>query len=183
MDLINPNKTFKQNLVHRPVVGRTIPLQLEDTVKDPLAKLAQGDKVLYKNPKSHELQRWTEAIFIKRISPNVFQIAIGSNVISAHKGQIQPKEGRQRRRNVALPPRRDTRRCTKRKSHDSFDDEEPFNGFDTSMEQPRPARSECHPTQLGFRMCEEPSEESTVNFPRRSSRLKKRSRQDEFVYD
>lgn len=165
------------------MLTKKIPLQLEDTLKDPLAKLAQGDKVLYRNPKLHELQRWTEAIFIKRISPNVFQIAIGSNVISAHKGQIRPKEGPRRRRNVALPPHGIARRGKKRQVDDSFDDEEPFYGFDTSMEQPPPARSECHPAQLELRICEKPSEENTVNFPRRSSRQKKRRRHNEFIYN
>lgn len=179
IDLINPNKTFKKHLVQRSVENPSSPIQPNDEREDALAKLAQGDKVLYKNHKLRELPRWTEATFVKQISPNVFQIAIGSNVISAHREQIRPKEGRRRRHNVALQYQEKQGRGTKRRVAESDEDEDPFRGFDISMEQPPPTRSEFHPACLKY----DSANERPVIVPRRSARLKKKIRCEEFDND
>ena len=155
LDLVNPKKSFKKQLVQpsqernveNTVSGqrsrRNLDIQPGSAVDDPFSNLVTGDKVYYRNNKITSTERWLEAIFIKKISTNIFQISLGSHLISAHKGQIRLAGQEGRRRKVVLRRMEtDGRRGTKRQRTNS-DDEPPCLGL-----SPSPARDEVHTRAL-----------------------------------
>lgn len=105
IDLMNPRKTCKQLATQNTDFNVTD--QNKENVdvsvtKDKFATLTAGDKVYYKNPNSKDIPKWIEAVFIKRISQNILQIAIGAHIISAHKGQVNLPRKAGLRRNVTF---------------------------------------------------------------------------------
>lgn len=85
LDLVNPKNGFKHQSTETSHSNDLMPIEpLEHENLDPFAKLAVGDKVYYRNFRDNEYQRWIESKYIKRISKNMFQIAIGSHPVSAH---------------------------------------------------------------------------------------------------
>lgn len=129
-------------------------------------------------------ERWLEAIFIKKISTNIFQISLGSHLISAHKGQNRLVRHDERQRRVALRKEEEpeARRGTKRRRLES-EDEPPFLGFPA----PPPLKNEIHPRVLNSDF---PSSKriattdpmSTQSELRRSSRIRKKKNDDMFVF-
>lgn len=147
---------------------------------DPFERLAIGDKVYYKNFRNNETQRWIEAKYIKRLSKTMFQIAIGSHPVSAHKGQLMVPARTERRR-VALQSV--SRRGTKRRWEDSEEDVEPPL-LNSSFEAPPPSRSEIHPDALlpSSMFNSTNSEQHDRPIIRRSARTKKKKIDSSFVY-
>ncbi|XP_055611719.1 uncharacterized protein K02A2.6-like isoform X1 [Uranotaenia lowii] len=202
LDLVNPQNDYKKQLLTREPVknndklveGETQlgPSQYELEKSDPLTNLIRGDKVLYKNPNDRKIERWLNATFIKRISRNVFQIALGAHVVSAHRGQIRVQKT-EPRRNVAFQSLEMGENVDegerilphasgpKRRREESEEEEEDFRGFSLSPTQPPPTRSELHPERI---LSPSAAGESCTSIPvvRKSSRRRKLLRQEDFVY-
>lgn len=198
LDLVNPKNNYKRHLAE--------PLELRDEnsiddVCDPYANLKLGDKVYYKNHNPKDIEKWINATFVKRISKNVLQIAIGSTLVSAHKGQVKIQNSQSgRRRHCTLhfsdseggnggtrtiPERADRSeihaRGTKRTFSEADDSADEFLGFEP--EQPMPASRELHPISLQpFQRPVQQLIRNESRTPRRSSRLKKKKHDDAFVY-
>lgn len=49
----------------------------------------EGDAIWYQNHKPGHLAKWVKAIYLKQISQNLFQVLIGSVVVTAHRAQIR----------------------------------------------------------------------------------------------
>nr|XP_029712145.1 uncharacterized protein LOC109425766 [Aedes albopictus] len=131
------------------------------------------------------------------------KIAIGSTLVSAHKGQVRIQNSQTgRRRNSTLQvqqpncehgktqPNREEmeglqqdetqQRGSKRSLTERDDSEDEFYGFPSSAEQPLPASSELHPKSLQQQLGQHSTSQTSVL--RRSSRLKKKKIDDAFVY-
>lgn len=189
LDLTNPNKHYKQMLQQSTAENTERYPQFEKSITDPFVKLVAGDKVYYKNHKLNETQKWVEAKFIKRLSTNIFQISIGSVLVSAHRGQIRLTGNSERRRNLAfqMVDQAAQSRGTKRRRNDSEDDE-PFYGFPLSLEMLPPIRSEVHPKvfrsserqDVGVSSCS--NRRKSTNILRRSARATKKKFEKDYVY-
>lgn len=189
LDLTNPNKHYKQMLQQNTADNTENYPQFEKSITDPFAKLVAGDKVYYKNHKLNETQKWVEAKFIKRLSTNIFQISIGSVLVSAHRGQIRLTGKSERRRNVAfqMVDQAAQSRGTKRRRNDSEDDE-PFYGFPLGLEMLPPTRSEVHPKvfrsskqqDVGVSSCS--NRRKSTSILRRSARAAKKKFEKDYVY-
>nr|XP_029715050.1 uncharacterized protein LOC109622483 [Aedes albopictus] len=133
------------------------------------------------------------------MTPTMKQIAISSNVISAHRGQIKVVKNSEPRRNVALQEVAARARISSKRRFESSDEDEPFQS--TSSRQvlhpptpPPPVRSEVHPTVLQSydetqathndkRTPRIISPQSSEQFEvRRSKRFKKKKIDSDFVY-
>lgn len=92
IDLLNPKKHFKKLLL-KPAKTFNDDNQLEVVSKlkrkDPLDDLMEGDAIWYQNHKPGHLAKWVKAIYLKQISQNLFQVLIGSVVVTAHRAQIR----------------------------------------------------------------------------------------------
>lgn len=90
LDLVNPKKSFKHQLVTPPAPppDDTLLPKLDPKV-DPLDSLTAGDVVWYKNHNPRDKFRWLKATFIKRVSRNLFQVEIGSARPTAHRIQLR----------------------------------------------------------------------------------------------
>lgn len=143
LDLINPNKSYK-NFIDKTPERIVIPDKGESFEPDLFDKLVTGDKLFYKNNKlKHDFPNWLEAIFIKKLSTNVFQISLRGHVLTAHRHQLKMVHVPQHKSKVMF-----TFGSNKRK-RDSLDEEDEFRGFaeqqilpDTSHQHVKKARSE-----------------------------------------
>lgn len=131
-----------------------------------------------------------------------YKIAVGSILVSAHKGQVKIPSQIGRRRNWMLNWRKDdcehgqsssvpgsvekdglNSRGTKRRFEEMEDSEEEFLGFTTSPKPPPPSSSELHPR--GLQSIQQPVQNpSSLCLPtlRRSNRKKTKKIGDDFVY-
>nr|XP_029724984.1 uncharacterized protein LOC109421177 [Aedes albopictus] len=133
------------------------------------------------------------------------KIAIGSTLVSAHKGQVRIRnDSAGRRRNATLQvPKPDSeerktntnpeemeedqqsrrqQRSSKRSRTERDESDDEFYGFDITSEQPLPASRELHPCSLP--PSQQPRQHSTDDVPvlRRSCRTKKKKTDAAFVY-
>lgn len=137
LDLINPHKTYKCFLSDAERKSKSSVLKDEsgsssavfNGPQDDLNKLVAGDKIFYENV--NKFPRWLEAVFIKRISDNVFQILVGKHKTNAHRRQLKAAYEPKRSRTVVQLP---TTTMNKRK-RESIDEDEDFYGF---SDVPRP---------------------------------------------
>lgn len=122
VDLLHPKRSYKEFL---DIPGKEEKLYTDKSTpsQDPFIKLALGDKILYKNNDKHALEKWIDAIYVKRVSPNVFTISIGSHTINAHRNQLRIVRPRPTATRIQIPIQR-----TKRSRENSSDEEE-FFGF------------------------------------------------------
>lgn len=178
LDLINPKKQYKQHKsisqpdeeTNNDSPSGTIPRHSNDA----LEALMAGDEVWYKNHNPHLHARWLKATFIKRYSPNTFQIRIGSTNVMAHRAQIRiSKDASSGRRPIVLLTRLD---------HDATDETSAVSGEQRenseeigeyrSQEPPRASRKRKYP-----------SAEDDNAEPRRSKRKRKPNMCDDFYYN
>lgn len=136
LDLLHPKSCFKQHL-DKPqkeameTVKKTM-VECSTPPPDPFEKLLLGDKLYYRNPNKGEIEKWIEAKFVKRVSPNVFLISFGRPTINAHRNQIKLVTSNRRISKFVVPlPSRKRRR----EVLDS-DEEEEFLGFPDVPERP-----------------------------------------------
>ncbi|XP_062698523.1 uncharacterized protein K02A2.6-like [Aedes albopictus] len=131
LDLINPKKTYK-NFIERSTKTDENFQFIEKSISNELDNLKAGDKLLYKNHNQKDIPKWLEAKFVKRMSINVFQIALGSHVLTAHRHQLKML-GQPNRRTKVMTAKKE---CTNRRF--SLDEEEDFMGFPiVSVDQER----------------------------------------------
>lgn len=195
LDLINPKNNYKRQLAE-PLPFRYESAE-EDNYDDPYANLKRGDKVYYKNHNPKDVEKWLDAVFIKRISKNILQIAIGSTLVSAHRGQIKIRSKSGPRRNLTLQlPKHDDEnghsskhtnwakqqgnreRGTKRRFDELEASEDEVREVTPYPTPPQPACRELHP-RLIHQYTVSRSDSPVL---RRSTRLKKKKIDDEFVY-
>lgn len=107
MELINPKKITKYKLSTQADHKHDVILSFKKKADlvDPLDKLISGDTVWYKNHNPHNPVRWLKAIFLRRVSRHILQVAIGSVQTSAHRTQIRPANDPEpfNRPNISLP--------------------------------------------------------------------------------
>lgn len=128
LDLINPRTNYK-NYLDKSFKKDDQPEPIKDYFPDGLDKLKAGDKLLYKNTNTKEFRRWLDAKFVKRISTNVFQIALGSHVLTAHRNQLKMVAQTYSRVKVMIPGTSKARR-------QSLEEQEDFLGFPEADETP-----------------------------------------------
>lgn len=58
---------------------------------DKFSQLRHGEPIYFKNFRTTEVKRWLDAKFLKRLSPNVFQVSVGGRIYSAHRDQLKLK--------------------------------------------------------------------------------------------
>lgn len=179
IDLINPNLNKRNRQVVTKEEDKSSKT-VDSTKKDPLANLVRGDKVYYRNYNPNSIEKWIEGVFIKRISLNIFQIAVGANLVSAHRGQIRPASKSEPRRNIQLrlveesSMPRGTKRTFGELEEAEISSSDTPEEIETDSAPPHPARSEAHPSIL------QPIR-SERNL-RRSTRKKKVKVNEDYVY-
>lgn len=94
IDLVHPKKHYKHQLsTSLPHDEDTRQTQKDGKVhrglNDSLDFLKAWDEVWFKNHNPHHHARWIKATFIKKHSPNVFQVQIGSALTMAHRMQLR----------------------------------------------------------------------------------------------
>ncbi|XP_055596035.1 uncharacterized protein K02A2.6-like isoform X2 [Uranotaenia lowii] len=127
MDLINPTKTYKQHL-EKSFVEQKVLNNEKVIPPDQFDNLRQGDKLYYKNNHLHDVPRWLDAIFIKKLTRNIFQIALGRHVTTAHRHQLKMAYKPRRMSRLFLPSS-DNQNDNKKRRRDSCDEEPAFRGF------------------------------------------------------
>ncbi|XP_058464246.1 uncharacterized protein K02A2.6-like isoform X1 [Malaya genurostris] len=204
LDLLNPKNDYKRKLT-KPLhdVNRT-KSSTDKQVQDPLAILTVGDPIYYKNTNPTDIKRWIIAKFIKRLSTNVFQISLGGRLVSAHRHQLRLAEGKHRTRASVIfddfPPVRLSKRRREdddinqhnAKQRNKQNDEDfygfvsdsfIFDGFDSSEETIETRKSQV-PVEVEHgqqKNCLSSDQKSLPNI-RRSSRLKVKKKDKNFVY-
>lgn len=95
IDLVNPKKSFKQQLLTQPNPPSDVSMPLRDRMipNDPLDELMAGDYVWYKNHNPHHHAKWLKATFLKKFSINIFQVQTGSVQCMAHRTQLRTCRG------------------------------------------------------------------------------------------
>lgn len=122
VDLLHPKRTYKDFL--EPLKKQASFVDTSTPSQDPFTKLVLGDKILYKNNTKHALEKWIEASYVKRVSPNVFTISIGSHTTNAHRHQLRLVDPRPTATTIRIPIQRN-----KRLRDETSSDDEDFLGF------------------------------------------------------
>ncbi|XP_062714735.1 uncharacterized protein K02A2.6-like isoform X1 [Aedes albopictus] len=137
VDLLHPRRRYNDCLVSKdssslgpPKEEKTLPndnsKRKYDSLppQDPFLNLSLGDKIWYKNNDKHAIEKWVEVKYVKRVSPNVFEISFGRHNCNAHRNQLKIVDKRQSRSTIRLPIQRQKRR------RESIETEEDFLGFE-----------------------------------------------------
>lgn len=176
LDLINPKKQYKHQLegpqlnddesITETIVGK-IPKRTNDAVDD----LTAGDDLWYKNHSTHNHARWIKASFIKKYSPNTFQISIGNVKTMAHRNQIRIRkdESTWQRPNVLITTG-GRNAATNERLGDTYEVQEVCEG-------------EGKVRSNRGRKRKQSDSEAEQKEPRRSKRNKKANRSDDYYYD
>lgn len=94
LDLVNPKNSFRRHLTTQSDeegVSFRNDVGVDKSVQDEFAKLRTGDPIYYKNFRPTDVKRWLDAVFLKRLSPNVFQVSVGGRTYTAHREQLKFK--------------------------------------------------------------------------------------------
>ncbi|XP_052566992.1 uncharacterized protein K02A2.6-like isoform X1 [Culex pipiens pallens] len=136
LDLIHPKNSFSKHLTPRDVEKDVVVVgdrHVKNRKFDWVDRLSPGDSVYFKNFKPTEIRRWLLSSFIRRVSPNTFQVSLGGRTYLAHQNQLKeaPKEDYQRKVVVtARSERRGTKRGRERYGDAAYEDgEDSFYGF------------------------------------------------------
>ena len=123
LDLVNPKNSLKNPLTKPKVVDGSRYVSPSTVYKKPdwINKLRAGDPVYYKNFRPTDIRRWLEAIFLRRVSLNTFQVSVGGREYSAHRNQLKVFGNPVRRRGVVYAGGTVN---AKRKREDDVDDED-----------------------------------------------------------
>lgn len=96
-------------------------------------RLSPGDSVYFKNFRPTDIRRWLLTSFVRRVSPNTFQVFLASRTYLAHRNQLKeaPKEDRRRKCVfTARSERRGTKRGRERYGDADYEDgDDSFYGF------------------------------------------------------
>lgn len=91
LDLVNPKSSFKKHLTTHTCDDSLIVKNDKPAVPDKFSQLRHGEPIYFKNFRATEVKRWLDAKFLKRLSPNVFQVSVGGRIYSAHRDQLKLK--------------------------------------------------------------------------------------------
>lgn len=128
LDLVNPKNSYKTHLTTQKEEKST-GFIVDDCERDEFSKLRTGDPIYFKNFKPTDIKRWLDATFLKKISPNVFQVSLGGRTYTAHRDQIKLRY--RRPSNIVCrweDDNTDGRKRAREKS-DVSDSDEDFYGF------------------------------------------------------
>lgn len=135
LDLIHPKSSFKNHLTPRDVEKDVVVVDrhVKSRKTDWVDRLSPGDPVYYKNFRPTDIRRWLLSSFVRRVSPNTFQVSLAGRTYLAHRNQLKeaPAENRSRRCVfTAQSERRGTKRGREQYGEDDFEDgDDSFYGF------------------------------------------------------
>lgn len=179
LDLINPKKHYKQHLevpqTNDEIKTNTSAGKIPRHSNDAIDNLISGDSVWYKNHSPYDHARWVNATFIKKYSPNTFQIRIGNVETMAHRNQIRiHKEASSWQRPNILIRRHEPDETTKDTLVDLREGEQVYEGEKDEL-----------PTGSARKNRKRKRDISQPEFqePRRSKRNKKINQSDDFCYN
>lgn len=108
IDLINPKMHYSRQLVESPARFKHQQESLTNSTQplvniDPFDTLMPGYKIWLKNNGMNRVEKWIEAKFVRRVSINVFQVAIGNVITNAHRNQLKISKAETPTMNVMVP--------------------------------------------------------------------------------
>lgn len=127
-----------------------------------------GDKVWLKNNHMNKVERWIEAKFVRRLSINIFQVAVGNVTSNAHRNQLKIPKTKPPTLNVMIPVTSNKRNRVVTVAEE-----------DTVLESQIPSTSYQQGNTSSIPMIDP---ETILPTLRRSSRTKKRKLNKDFVY-